>query len=380
MMHRRWAGILLTAVSALFALLLAEALLRWVFHAAPLLDVDIYAMDADRLLRLRPGIRRHHVTRHWNVTIAINGEGFRDRHDPIVSTALPVLSLGDSFAFGWGVPLDQTYSYLVEERLGGPQPVRVVKAAVPGTGPGDQLRLLDTLWDRYQPQVVLLGFFVGNDFTDVQMGGADQFEVQDGLLIRRELRPPSFAARWRQTLLRSSHLLQFLRAVQLSWGQRAAQGPGSHAGLSARDPWLWEFAKVHLRQHPPETARGVAATLTVLDRFQTESSRHGADLVILVIPRSYQIYREELGELQSAFGIRDEDLDLDHPQRILREWARSRHARIVDLLPVFRSHHERNPGTKLYYYPDAHLNAEGHRVAAEALAAFFEQSGLPRRR
>jgi hypothetical protein len=378
MKQRRVAGFVLTAASLLFALLVAEVLLRWVFHAAPLLDVDIYAMDADRLLRLRPGIQRRHVTRQWDVTIAIDGDGFRDRQRPIVSSAAPVLSLGDSFAFGWGVSLDQTYSYLLEERLG--RSVRVVKAGVPGTGPGDQLRLLGILWDRYQPQVVLLGFFVGNDFTDVQMGGTDQFEVQDGLLVRRDLRPPSFAAQWRQAVLRSSHLLQFLRAVQLSWGQRATRGPGSHAGLAARDPWLWEFAKVHLRQHPPETAQGVAATLTILDRFQAESSRHGADFVLLVIPRSYQIYREELVELQSAFGIRDEDLDLDHPQRILREWTDSRKALLVDLLPVFRNYHERNPGHNLYYYPDAHLSVEGHRVAAEALTAFFEQSGLPRRR
>jgi hypothetical protein len=211
------------------------------------------------------------------------------------------------------------------------------------------------------------------------MGGTDQFEVQDGLLIRRELRPPSFATRLRRSILRSSHLLQFLRAVQLSWRKRATGGPASHTALAARDPWLWEFAKVHLRQYPPETARGVAATLEVLDQFQNESSRRGADFVILVIPRSYQIYRGELLEIQSAFGVRDEDLDLDRPQRILGEWARKRNALMVDLLPVFRSHQERNPGAKLYYYPDAHLNAEGHRVAAEALAALLEQSGLPRR-
>lgn len=369
----------LLAGSLAVAAVVAEVLLRRVFHAAPLLDVDIYYLDAAGNLRMRPGIRRRHVTRLWDVTIDINQEGFRDRVRPVTSQVAPILGLGDSFAFGWGVNLENTYLYLLEESLARVQPIRVVKAGTPGTGPGDQFRLLEAVWDRYRPQLVILSFFVGNDFTDVQMGGVEQFDVKDGLLLRRELRPGPWQDSLRQKLARSSHLLQFMRAVQLDWQRRrAASFSAPHTALAARDPWLAEFAKIHLREYPPETARAVRQTLECLDRFQSFCTQHQAGFVLMVIPRSIQVYPEELQEWRSAFQIPDQDVDADHPQRVLHDWAAGRGALLLDLLPAFRQYRSEHPGEKLYYYPDAHFNPAGHRLTAALLADFLERQNLPR--
>ena len=282
-------------------------------------------------------------------------------------------------AFGWGVNLEESYYYLLEEDWGKRRPVRVVKAGTPGTGPGDQLRLLRAIGDRYRPQLVILSLFVGNDFTDVQMGGLEQFQVEDGLLVRKPLRPVTGVSAGAQKLLRRSHQLQFLRALQLAWERRrqvAAAAP--HAALAAGDPWLLEFAKVHLREHPPEVARAVDETLGILDKFRNVCREHGADLVLMVIPRSYQIYPEERQELQAAFRIADQDLDLDHPQRLLRGWADRSGVAMLDLLEALRRDQSQNPRRKLFYYSDAHMNPAGHKLVAEALAAFLAEKGLPR--
>ncbi|MEX2299367.1 MAG: hypothetical protein WD733_00445, partial [Bryobacterales bacterium] len=96
--------------------------------------------------------------------------------------------------------------------------------------------------------------------------------------------------------------------------------------------------------------------------------QRSAPLILVVIPRSFQIYPEERRELIEALGVSEDDLDLDRPQRLLAEWASRRGALLVDLLPAFRLRQRENPGENLFHYPDAHMNAAGHRAAATAIS------------
>jgi hypothetical protein len=362
------AGVIL--LSTLAGLAAAEFALRHGLHAVPQLELDLYRRDPHGNLLLRPGINRRHVTRLWDATIRINSEGWRDREPGPAETAPVILGLGDSMAFGWGVQVEESLLSLVEERIRREHPARLIKAGVPGTGTGDQLRLLEMIGPRYQPRAVLLCFFVGNDFVDVQLGGAAQYDVEDGLLARRPLgnESSSWLAQARSQMVRRSHLLQLVRAVQLNWTrphspQQASQGhPPRHW-----DEWLREFALVHLKNYPERTQRAVDETLRYLDGFQALCQSRAVPLVLVAIPRSYQVYPQEREELLTGLRLTEEDLDLDRPQRLLKGWAVERGVVAVDLLPAFRAHQRDSPGVNLYYYPDAHLNALGHRVAAETI-------------
>jgi hypothetical protein len=364
------AGVVL--LSTMAALGAAELALRHWLHAVPQLELDLYERDSHGNLRLRSGIERRHVTRLWDVNIRINSEGWRDR-EPEPATAAPVvLGLGDSMAFGWGVEIEQSLLALLEAQISRERMLRLVKAAVPGTGTSDQLRLLETIWPQYEPRAVLLCFFVGNDFVDVQMGGAQQFDVQDGLLVRRSLGGESGSrlSQARAQLLRRSHLLQLVRAVQLNWTrpdsprQASQQHPPRHW-----DEWLREFAQVHRKHYPEQTQRAVENTLRYLDGFHALCESRSVPLVLVVIPRSYQVYPEERQELLAGLGLSGDDLDLDRPQRLLAAWAAQRGVAAVDLLPAFRRHQREHPADNLYHYPDAHLNVVGHRAAADAIQA-----------
>jgi hypothetical protein len=352
--------------ATLLAVILAELFVRHVLHAAPQLELDIYRRDERGNLLLRPGLQRRHVTRLWDVRVAINEEGWRDRPGPAVNEGETWLALGDSQAFGWGVELEKTYLFLLEEKLRKERPARIVKAAVPGTGTSDQYHLLETVWGRYRPQIVVLSLFVGNDFTDVQMGGAAQFEVSDGLLTRRPLAASrdSWPSRLRETVVRNSHLLQALRALQLNWTR-----PDAHLPSEPRhwDEWLREFAQVHLRNPSQRTRDAVRQTLEWLDRTQSYCHARGTDFLLVVIPRSFQIYPAQREEMRAALQVPESELDLDQPQRLLNEWGASTGVLVVDLLPAFLRQFSMSPGEILYYDPDAHMNAAGHRVAAEVI-------------
>ena len=376
----RQAKIALFLAAALLALATAEFAARYLF-TAPLLDLPIYRRDTQGNLLLRPGLRRRHVARHWDVTVAINEQGWRDSSDPTLSGGPTLLGLGDSFAFGWGVELEESLFFLVEERLKRVRAMRFVKAGVPGTGPSDQWKLLPALWERYRPSIVVLVFFVGNDFTDVQMGGSSQFEVRDGYLGRRPLpdQPDSWIKDVSWRLARYSRLLQWLRAAQ--WNRaRSELDSVAPANSVPRgwDAWLREFAQVHLQSYPERTERAVHLTLDYLGRLADFCRARSTAFALVAVPRSFQVYPAELVELKSALGLTDGELDLDRPQRILREWARQREVLLLDLLPWFRRSAELELNRRLFYYPDAHLNPAGHGVAAEALYSFLTETRLTR--
>ena len=124
--------------SLAFGLILCEATLRLVAQDDSPLSMDIYQLDSYGLLSLKPNVTRRHFTSEWNVTIAINSEGLRDRQSPVPDTRGRILALGDSFAFGWGIELPETYLYIAEEQLRS-EAIRVIKARIPGTDTTDQL-------------------------------------------------------------------------------------------------------------------------------------------------------------------------------------------------------------------------------------------------
>lgn len=353
---------LLTA-SVAVAVLGAECALRFFFHAAPQLDLDIYRKE-NGLLLLRPSLERRHVTRYWDVAVRTNSEGWRDAEpQPADST---ILGLGDSFAFGWGVEQEESFFSLAEHDLSAQGAVRIIKAGVPGSATIDQEKLLERLIPRYRPAAVVIALFVGNDFTETGLGGAERLRVTDGLL---ELQPlddslPGSGETWR-TLARKSHLLQLLRATQFQM-MPAAAGPSR-----TWDAWMREFAQIHLRQPSAQAAIAIEKTFQSLDRIAERCRSEEIGLMVLALPRSFQVNEGEREEMQRALGVAAEDLDLDRPQRLLREWSLRQGVLLADPLQQFRA--KQADGVRLYYSPDAHLTPAGHQLAAVAARQQFRE-------
>lgn len=383
-MRNRWKSFLvkfsLLLGSLAFGLILCEVVLRVFSRDESPLSMDIYQLDQQGVLVLRPGITRRHLISEWNVTVAINAEGLRDRPSPVSDQRGRILALGDSFAFGWGVELPEAYLYIAEESLR-QDGFRVVKAGIPGTGTSDQALWLRHYGERYAPRLVIVSLFVGNDFVDVQMGGfPGQFTIKDGLMVKRSLDGPERGAvvrEMKEKIKRSSVLAQKLaQAVWYFQNTYFAPQDRPNPGLNARDRWLWEFAKVHLRQPPPETMRAFELTLASLDDIHRWCRQHQASMLLLVIPRSMQIYDWELSKWKEAFQLKDGDLDLDKPQRVLADWAAENQVAILDLLPDFRSYQKTHPEERLYFYPNGHMNRNGHRLTGVLLAKTLKELQL----
>jgi hypothetical protein len=195
---------------------------------------------------------------------------------------------------------------------------------------------------------------------------SQQFIVRDGLMIKRSLdnEGHSRLREIREWIRRSSMLAQ--EVARLVWTLQRRLTPARDRdipGLTAQDQWLWEFFKIHLRDLPPETKQGIDLGLRALDEIHGWAERRRIPLLLIVIPRSFQVFEWDLAKWQDAYRLTNEQLDLDRPQRVLREWASGRSVSVLDLLSGFREYHRAHPDDLLYYHPDSHLNANGHRLA-----------------
>ncbi|MCH8045073.1 MAG: hypothetical protein IID44_15285 [Planctomycetes bacterium] len=111
---------------------------------------------------------------NWKATtfghqLTINSKGLRDREYEYDKPAgwRRILVLGDSFAWGYGVADEEIFTEVLEDRFEREGTKwQVINAGVSGWGTDQQLLYLQSEGLKYQPDVVVLAFYVGNDLTN----------------------------------------------------------------------------------------------------------------------------------------------------------------------------------------------------------------------
>ncbi|HLW71102.1 MAG TPA: SGNH/GDSL hydrolase family protein [Candidatus Binataceae bacterium] len=153
-----------------------------------------YCYDADRGWGLNPGAQGRY-TREGGSWLRINQDGFRGPDYPRVKPpgVLRVAVLGDSYVEAMQVEEDQTFTAVVGRMLAEcpaikGRKVEALNFAVDGYGTAQELiTLRDKVW-AYQPDVVVLAIFLGNDIRNnsVVLEGdrCRPFYVRDGDILR----------------------------------------------------------------------------------------------------------------------------------------------------------------------------------------------------
>lgn len=294
-------------------------------------------------------------------------QGLRDSDIGPKTAAFRIIGVGDSMTFGSGVESEQTYlrslARLLRDRYGAGT-VEVFNAGVNGYGTGNEYFFLKDKLLVYEPNLVIVGFFVGNDvFDNADFSGTGYFLDADGYLRRREradaVDTPGWAGAlpvpFKPWLRRHSHAYYFLIQQKHELAVRLGFSPG---GVAIKTLSLHRIAG------SAETLAGWETTWEWLDATRRLLREGGQELLLLVIPTDYQVNVAKWNGLRKFYRLRDEDYELDEPQRLLQAFCQSRALRCLDLLPELRRHRE--AGESLYYQ-EGHLNARGHGATAEAI-------------
>jgi hypothetical protein len=277
-----------------------------------------------------------------------NSRGFYDveRAREKAPGAYRVLGIGDSFAFGI-VPHEFNFLTLLEHQIKRVRPgFEIVNMGIPGLSPREYLALLLNEGLELKPDMVLLSFFVGNDFAETAK-------------IDRIFR-----------ISYTANIVKYLYAVGTKVGDLGGTtGPSAYNDSA---PTLTEDAFLQIEGFGiPMFQKGnalfdnaVSNTMAHLRAIKQICDRFGIRLTIVMIPDEMQVNDDLLNKVASIKGLKAEQLDASLPNRILSGELTRLSIDHLDLLPAFRAE---TASGRLYRPNDTHWNIRGNAVAEKLI-------------
>ena len=369
-------------VTCLFELLLFNAALCFVLLELSLRVYSLVTSDPLTLPNLKDvtlvNKRRTEKMQQTRYGFPFNSDGFLDTEfvRPKPDNVFRVLVLGDSFGVGT-VGYTHHYLTLLEQQLEGLEPgkqIEVCNLGISSTAPQHYLSLLNQIGDSLEPDLVMVGFFMGNDF-----------------LVDAE--EDSFSSPW-NSLMVYRVPVRFYRMSQanaqfVSWvpkGEKPELIVPKHF-----DDW---------RLEEPTMPRNMFLTIQtnrarVFDKAYDDKKyeygcnyvrkiaevarkKTGKPLVLFTIPDLNQVDPEFREEVDSFIEKKKryknwstKRWDLEKPNRYLVRELTSDDIVVMDLLPAMQEAQIELEST--YHKNNTHWNANGNRAAAEELGRLLRE-------
>ena len=324
--------------------------------------------------------------------VRFNRLGLRDPRDSYAKppNTFRILLLGDSFMEAVQVDQSQTTAALLEERLRRARPelnVEVVNAGVAGWSTSLEYLYLDREGYKFEPDLVVLAFFVGNDLHDnhyklqLKEGGLDQavkpffLPTPDGGLDMIPPPPPRSGPSPVVAALRAC--CRLYSVFETGVLNRLGDGQGN-VPLFAAAPLAPDIAGLYESAPSGEWQTGWTITERLLARIRERAASIGAPLAVFAIPDSVQLddrtWRRDR-DIQRDRRFREGLLNIAAPNRHLAEIAARQEFPFLDLLSAFRAASD-GEWRRYYFETDQHWNGAAHALAAEELEGFLAERGL----
>ena len=280
-----------------------------------------------------------------------NSRGFNDVERSVVRSATVtrrIVAIGDSFFVG-AVPQRANFLTLLATELATDGSTEVVNMGVAGTEPRDYLSILVNEGLAFKPDLVLVGFFIGNDF-----------ETPRPKLYERSYVATLANALWRVTRSQAPAVAEAGAAATYN-DTEPSLGRDRFLEIEVDRAWVYE----------KDASRLTAAIHDVagdLRQMRDITKRSGADFVVVIIPDEAQVNMSLQAEVARASGHAPGDLDFAQPNRLIVRALDADGIRTLDLLPTFQ---EAGRGAVLYKPQDTHWNLAGNQLAARTIAVFL---------
>ncbi len=368
-------NLLLSFAGVIFALAAAEIGLRLIGVSYP----EFHRLDDTRGWAPRPG-----VAGWWTVEgeafVANNAAGFRDsEHDLAKADGVyRIAVLGDSLTEARAIPLDQTYWSIAGERLAAclGAPVEVLNFGVNGYGTAQELITLRDHALAYEPDMVLLAIYTGNDIWNNSRaldGHEDRpyYTLEDGALVlddsfKRSARFRTKMA-WqdiKHALVNGSAVLQLIKESYYRMKSRIKNRAVAIGAATGPADGLY-------RAPTDDRWRAAWAVTEALLRALRDAARDGAaEFRMVTLSNAIQVHPDRAlrERFRAALGAES----LFYADRRIAGFAETEGIAAITLAPRLRDFAE--AGDVLLHGFDntvpgfGHLNAAGHAAAGEIIA------------
>jgi hypothetical protein len=288
-----------------------------------------------------------------------NAYGHRDE---MVSLTKPkdvfrILVLGDSFTVGSNVTQEETYAEVLEKLLNqySSSHVEVINSGVGGWDPFQYAQYYEHYAWKFSPDMILIGFFVGNDAYSQIKDVAHTPTAILGRRVSREATAKPFI-----------HLKVFLynnfNIARLVYNTGPIKRNFKRRSCSDFTSQYLSIQRNRLSNHFRRTRRREQLAqngVYQIQRIMKIAERESIALGVILIPDENQINLD----LQASIITEVErgQYDFDMPQSMLRDMFTGLNIPVIDLLPYFRA------DSRCLYMNDTHWTPTGHALASEVI-------------
>jgi len=312
---------------------------------------------------------QYEVTRpEFTNTVRINSKGLRDYDYGYAkgNSTKRIIMLGDSMIAAIELPLRKTVSKKLEFLLNeGKKPnggnFEVINMGFTGFGPTAEIIALEKEGIKYNPDIVILNLYAGNDFVRIDFGvsgdiGQEIFAVHDSLENLTMKSMPM--QKLKNYFFRNYFTYSFLRKVISD-------------AIAEEDP-MFSDSLIYSQEYPDYIERNIGKLDTELAHLKRFADYKGITLLVVVLPTKEQVDMYESYTTGNK-GIMNPSMALTKAQEEILEIGKRHNITMLDILPEFSRKNENNT---FYFHDDPHWNEEGHALAAELEYNFLLKEGL----
>jgi len=351
--RRKHKNLLLLVFTLILCFFVFEVFLRAIYPTQYNVEREYMLSDYGVFTKV-PNLEFTQSKSEYTQLIKLNSRGLRDyEYDYEKKNSYRIVMVGDSFVEAKQVELKDTVPKILETKL--EDGYEVINFGFSGFGFLPEAVLIEEEVMKYDPDLIILNYFVGNDLTKIDFGAynifPDEFWTEKHDDLKEEVYFTDNYLKLKNFLRRNSMTYYLVRSIV-----RSQENNDEETVVGIRSIFDKEY---------DENMNKKLDTTKLIFKFLKElTSENDVDFVVVVVPTKEQVDLDIFNNILKENKKSIEYYELDKMQRIMKDIFDSLDIEYIDLLPELR---EMNEDNDFYWEIDIHFNKKGYEVVANLI-------------